>query len=108
MLATPNPVTAPPINKVDCRDPPKPTVNNPAPTTTTAVSALTKVNGTSYRIVARGMLNPSIAMKCMTQIPVPPIDSAPRTSQEPREAPVAARALAVKSRPSSEPTHDMM
>ena len=40
-----------------------------------------------------GMLNPSIAMKCMTQMPQAPIDSAARLSQRALERPSWARAL---------------
>jgi len=49
-----------------------------------------------------------MAMKCMTQMPVLPMDRAPPISQRTRAGPVAARALAVSRRPSMHPMAEAM
>ena len=48
-----------------------------------------------------------MAMKCMTQMPVPPMETAAPSSQRIREAPREAWACAVSRSPSIEPTHDI-
>ena len=53
-----------------------------------------------------GMLNPSMAMKCITQIPVVAMASAPRISQRALAAPWYARARVVHRSPRKQPTHD--
>jgi hypothetical protein len=45
------------------------------------------VIGTLYRMAWPGMVNPSMAMKCMTQIPVEPIATAAMASHRARAAP---------------------
>ena len=70
------------------RTSPKPTVNSPAPTTATASSIDPAVSGTLYRIGSPGTLKPSIAMKCMAQIPMAPMATAARQSQRARAVPV--------------------
>jgi len=62
-------------------------MNSPAPTTSTAISMLSTVTGTLYLITSPGMVYPSIAMKCMAQMPETPIDTAARVSHRPRAAP---------------------
>ncbi len=54
-----------------------------------------------------GIVNPSMAMKCMTQIPVVPIDTAASTSQRARAAPVWARAREVHLSPRKAPRTDI-
>ncbi len=46
MLATPNPMITPPSSSVHQAELPKPTMNSPAPTTTTAMSMDAAVTGT--------------------------------------------------------------
>jgi hypothetical protein len=46
-------------------------------------------------------------MKCMTQIPVPPMDTAPTASQRLRVRPAADRARAMANSPIPQPTHDI-
>jgi len=53
-----------------------------------------------------GMVNPSMATKCMTQMPVVAMASAARTSQRARAAPSDARARVVHRSPAKQPTHD--
>jgi hypothetical protein len=70
-----------------------------------AMSALAAVSGTSYRICEPTTLNPSIAMKCIVQIAVPPMAQAARTSHQARRPGVDAwRTLTAQVRPSSEPS----
>ena len=45
------------------------------------------VTGTLYRMDSPGTANPSMAMKCITQIPVVPMARAARASQRARAAP---------------------
>ncbi len=52
------------------------------------------------------MVNPSMAMKCMTQIPVVAMASAPAISQRARVAPWAARARVVHRNPRKQPTQE--
>jgi hypothetical protein len=53
------------------------------------------------------MVNPSMAMKCITQIPVVAIASAAAISQRARAAPWNARARVVHRSPAKQPTHDI-
>src|SRR5260370_18260052 len=106
MMATPQPVTKPPSSSLPCM--PAPTRNSPIPTTTTATNALNNVSGRLYKIVTPGTVNPSIAMKCITQIPVAPIDTAPSSSQLIRDEPVDALARAVLRRPRNAPVQDIV
>ena len=57
-------------------------------------------------MVSPGMANPSMAMKCITQIPVVPMDRAASVSQRARAAPWWARARVVHRSPRKQPTHD--
>ncbi len=68
---------------------------------------LATVIGTLYRMILPGIVKPSMAMKCMTQIPVTPIEIAPTRSQRTRAAPVQARDRAVHRRPRNEPRNDI-
>ena len=77
------------------------------PTITTAAARLPNVMGTSYRIVVPGTSNPSMAMKCMSQMAVPPMATAARASQRARRPGSDSRARAVSTRPNSEPMNDM-
>ena len=52
------------------------------------------------------MVNPSMAMKCIVQIPVVPMARAARASQRARPAPAKARARVVHRSPAKQPTHD--
>src|SRR5262245_2010389 len=107
MLATPSPVISPPRHSAPACAPAYATTKSPTPTTTTATSALKSVSPTSYLIVVPGKLNPSMAIKCMTQTPVPPIDSAASINQALRDDPEEPCARAVHSRPSADPMHDI-
>jgi len=89
MAAMPTPMITPPISSRRCNSPvPKPTKNRPAPTTPTASSMDAMVSSTLYRIGSPGIVKPSIAMKCMDQIPTAPMDTEARTSQRARAAPL--------------------
>ena len=65
-------------------------MNRPTPTTTIAMTALAAVSGTSYRICDPTTPNPSIAMKCIVQMPVPPMAHAARMSHQARRPGVSA------------------
>lgn len=78
------------------------------PTTTTARIAEAAVSGTSYRITEPCTEKPSMAMKCIVQMPVPPIANAAPTSQNLVSRPRVSRAREVSRRPSIDPTLDMM
>src|SRR5215472_15363501 len=54
-----------------------------------------------------GMANPSIAMKCMTQIPQAPIETAAKISQRALAGPSWARALVTQRSPRNAPRQDM-
>ena len=83
-------------------------MKSPRPTVITAMKKLPTVVGTSKRSGLPVTVKPTIAMKCMTQMPVPPIAHAARTSSQARRRPsVATRARAVLTRPSREPRNDM-
>jgi hypothetical protein len=83
-------------------------MNTPAPTVRTASAMLPNVRTGSYRTGLPGTSKPSIAMKCMSQMPAPPIAIAASTSQRVRRPGVwARRARAVHSRPSVEPRKAM-
>ena len=92
MAATPTPMITPPPASRAHRSLPltssKPTMNRPVPTTATASSIDPTVCGTLYRIGSPGTLKPSIAMKCMAQIPTAPMATAARPSQRARAIPV--------------------
>lgn len=86
---------------------PNPAMKSPTPTTTMARTALAAVVGTSYLIRVPATVKPSIAMKCMDQIPVPPMAQAASNSHHDRWPPVRAeRARAVQINPSREPRID--
>jgi hypothetical protein len=75
----------------------------PTPTTKIAITALNAVTSGSYRTGASGTSKPSIAMKCISQIPNP-IEMDAMTSQRNRRPPsLVARAWAAAPRPMSEP-----
>jgi hypothetical protein len=52
------------------------------------------------------MVNPSMAMKCIVQIPVVPMARAAMASQRARLVPEFARARVVHRSPAKQPTHD--
>src|ERR1017187_9308686 len=93
MLATPSPMIRPPVISGPCPSPPNPTISRPMLTTTAAISMLAIVTSTLYPMLWPGMLNPSMATKCMPQTPAAPMDTAASSSQRTREAPCRARAL---------------
>jgi len=80
-------MTTPPATSRDHPPLPKPTMNRPAPTTATASSMDAMVVTTLYLIGSPGMVKPSMAMKCMAQIPTAPMATAARTSQRARARP---------------------
>ena len=106
MPATPIPMIVPPSSSGRGPSAPKPTMSSPTATTMTATSMLRIVTGTLYWIICSSMVNPSIAMKCMTQMPVTPIDTAASSSHLARDAPSMARARLVHCRPRKQPRHD--
>ena len=65
----------------------KPTMNRPIATTTTETAKLAMVSGTLYRMVWPEIVKPSIAMKCIAQMPVAPRDTAASTSHRARRVP---------------------
>jgi hypothetical protein len=58
-------------------------------------------------MVSPGIVNPSMAMKCIAQIPVTPIDTAANNSQRTRADPRQAKARVVHRRPRNEPMQDI-
>jgi hypothetical protein len=71
------------------------------------MSRLAAVSGRSYRSAVPGTLNPIIAMKCMTQMPGPPIAPAAKISSQARwRGSALMRAFVVQCSPTSEPTTD--
>ncbi len=54
-----------------------------------------------------GMVNPSMATKCMTQIPVVAIDTVASSSHRTRGAPCEARARVVQRSPRKQPRVDI-
>ena len=62
-------------------------MNRPMATTTTATSRLARVTGTLYMICCPGMVKPSMAMKCMVQMPVAPMATDASSSQMARVRP---------------------
>ena len=106
MVATPHPMIAPPTSSGQVRARLKPTMNTPIPTTITASSMEKMVTGTLYRMVWPGMVNPSMATKCITQMPVVAMARAATVSQRARAAPCTARARVVQRSPAKQPTHD--
>ena len=107
MAATPAPMITPPVTRRGQPPLPKPTMNSPAPTTATASSMDPMVSSTPYRIGSPGIEKPSIAMKCMDQIPTAPMDTAASVSQRARAAPWYARARITQRSPRKEPRHDI-
>ncbi|MQY31650.1 hypothetical protein NRB56_72590 [Nocardia sp. RB56] len=105
MAATPRPVTAPPAGSAQGRYFHRVTIVSPHQTTTIAMTALASVSGTLYRICAASIENPSMATKCMTQMPVPPMETAAAISQPWGCA--TERARRAHCRPSNEPMTDM-
>ncbi|WP_344934114.1 hypothetical protein [Actinoplanes nipponensis] len=72
-----------------------------------AMSALRAVTGTSYRIGRPTTLKPSIATKCMVQMPVPPMATAARVSHQARQPALGAvRSRTAHTSPSSDPSTD--
>src|ERR1039457_3474756 len=90
MLATPSPMIRPPVISGPCPSPPNPTISRPMLTTTAAISMLAIATSTLYPMLWPGMLNPSMATKCMPQTPAAPTDTAASSSQRTREAPCRA------------------
>ncbi|GHH76417.1 hypothetical protein GCM10017772_35030 [Promicromonospora soli] len=60
-----------------------------------------------YRMVTPEAEKPSMATKCITQIPVPPRAMAPNTSHAARVPPEAARARDVHASPVAAPVHEI-
>jgi hypothetical protein len=58
-------------------------------------------------MVSPGMVKPSMAMKCITQMPVIPIEPAPSSSQRTLEPPELTCDRLVERRPRNEPTTDI-
>jgi hypothetical protein len=58
-------------------------------------------------MVSPGIVNPSMAMKCIAQIPVIPIDTPASSSQRARGHPRWALARAVHRRPRNAPMQDI-
>src|SRR6266699_2958398 len=58
-------------------------------------------------MVSPGIVNPSIAMKCITQIPVMPIEMPATISHLARAGPVLTRDLLVQRKPRNEPRNDI-
>jgi hypothetical protein len=58
-------------------------------------------------MVSPGIVNPSMAMKCIVQIPVVPIDTPASSSQRVRDRPWWARARVAQRRPRKAPRHDI-
>jgi len=85
---------------------PKPTMNRPMPTTAIAINIDPMVIGMLYRICCPGIVKPSMAMKCIVQIPVAPTHTAARHSQRDRSRPVYARALVTQRSPRKAPRQD--
>jgi hypothetical protein len=54
-----------------------------------------------------GMVKPSMAMKCITQIPSVPIDTPANSSQRTRGHPVQALARVLQRRPRNAPMQDI-
>src|ERR1700748_224859 len=73
MLATPSPIIVPPSSSGQLPARPNPTMNTPIPTTTTAITMEKMVTGTLYLMGSPETANPSMAMKCITQIPGGPL-----------------------------------
>jgi hypothetical protein len=69
----------------------------------TARIALTSVVIASYRTGVSGMSKPSIAVKCMSQMPPPSANAAVTNQRTRRLRFVAARARAVQARARAEP-----
>jgi hypothetical protein len=89
-------------------DLPMPAMKRPTPTTATAMRALAAVSATSYRICCPTTEKPSMAMKCMLQMAVPPIAHAASINHQARWAVVcAARTRRAQVSPSSEPSTEM-
>ena len=63
-------------------------MNRPMATTTTATTRLIRVIGMLYIISCPGIVKPSMATKCMTQMPVAPMATDAISSQAARAAPV--------------------
>ena len=82
-------------------------MSRPTLTTTTAITMLKIVTGTLYPMAWPGMVNPSMAMKCMPQIPGTPRDTAASSSQRTRARPCTSRARVVHRRPRKQPRQDM-
>jgi hypothetical protein len=106
MAATPTPVNVPPVTIFQTAGRPMPTVYRPRLTITTATPKLAAVTPTSYRTTDSGTSKPSIAMKCMSQMPVPPIATAAIVNQRTLLAPVDERDRSVSVSPSRLPRND--
>ena len=65
------------------------------------------VSGTLYRIGWPGMVKPSIAMKCIAQMPVAPRETEASSSHRARWAPAWARARVTQRRPMKAPRQDI-
>jgi hypothetical protein len=75
---------------------PNPTMYSPRQYTTTEMPSPSAVIGRSYRRTVFGTSSPSSAMKCGTQVPLPPIANADRVSRRARLPPVEARERLVR------------
>jgi hypothetical protein len=107
MVATPIPMMAPVTSSGPGPSGRNPTISRPMLTTITAMSMEPIVTITLYLMACPGIVKPSIAMKCMTQMPVVPIESPPSSSQRAFARPVSAVARDVHCRPRKQPRHDI-
>ncbi len=80
MEATPSPVIVPPVTSAMRVAPPVSDEEDPDATMTIATARLAKVIGLSYPTGTPSTEKPTIAMKCMVQMPEP-MEVAPRASQ---------------------------
>src|ERR1700683_1050407 len=108
MAATPKPVTVPAPSSDQVVTLPKPTNSSPQVTNTTDRSMLLRVISTLNWIVCPGMENPSIAMKCITQMPVMPSETAAAASRPSRVRPVLTLARVVQRRARNDPIKDII
>src|SRR4051812_48802132 len=109
MTFTASPVSSPPSSsRFHANRLRTPNTSNPQNTADTDSSAERAVRTMSYRTGSPGVEKPSIAMKCMTQMPTPPIDTAASASQVSRvRALSVVRACSVQASPSAQPTTEV-
>jgi hypothetical protein len=107
MRFTARPVTVPATSRRQSAAPfCTPNTSSPANTASTASRADSRVRTMSYRMGWPGVAKPSIPMKCISQMPTPPMDRAASTNQPRREPGAAVRDRYAQARPIVEPTTD--